>query len=123
MTILENIQLLAKTEGITIGALEKKIGASKGVLSRAISNGTDIQAKWLRLIVENYPQYSGTWLLTGRGDMLERDSSTITGAKNVIGKNATIIGQQQTISETMVRDMLAEKDATIRSLLELLAKK
>ena len=50
--ILENISVLAEKEGITIGALEKKIGASKGVLSRAIANGTDIQAKWIRAVVE-----------------------------------------------------------------------
>ena len=70
-TILSRIQELASHEGITIGALERKIGASKGVLSRAINNGTDIQAKWLQIIVENYPVYSADWLLTGKGEMLK----------------------------------------------------
>lgn len=73
--ILENLVKLAEKEGITIGALERSIGASKGVLSRAISNGTDIQAKWIEAIVENYPHYSTDWLLTGRGGML-KDFST-----------------------------------------------
>ena len=71
--ILENISVLAEKEGITIGALEKKIGASKGVLSRAIDKGTDIQAKWIVQMVENYPQYSAQWLLTGEGSMLKKD--------------------------------------------------
>ena len=53
--ILTKIQQIASNEGITIGAFERSIGASKGVLSRAIANGTDIQAKWLEKIVENYP--------------------------------------------------------------------
>lgn len=69
--ILSRIEELSKHEGITIGALEKKIGASKGVLSRAIAKGTDIQAKWIELLVENYPNYSTEWLLTGKGDMLK----------------------------------------------------
>jgi hypothetical protein len=68
--ILPRIKQLAEHEGITIGALERIIGASKGVLSRAISNGTDIQSKWLQAIVENYPQYSAQWLLTGVGNMM-----------------------------------------------------
>ncbi len=68
--ILSRIQDIASNEGITIGALERKIGASKGVLSRAINNGTDIQSKWVQTIVENYPQYSTRWLMTGVGDML-----------------------------------------------------
>lgn len=69
--ILSRIQDIASNEGITIGALERKIGASKGVLSRAINNGTDIQSKWVQIIVENYPRYSARWLMTGKGDMLE----------------------------------------------------
>ena len=67
--ILDRIQQLAKAEGITITGLERSIGASKGVLSRAINNQTDIQAKWLQKIVENYPHISADWLVTGRGDM------------------------------------------------------
>ena len=69
-TLLERIAEIAQNENITIGALERKIGASKGVLSRAIQNGTDIQAKWIERIVENYPQYSISWLITGQGGML-----------------------------------------------------
>ncbi len=69
--IISQIKLLAEHEGITIGNLERIIGASKGVLSRAISNGTDIQSKWILAIVENYPHYSTEWLLTGKGKMLK----------------------------------------------------
>lgn len=72
--ILPRIKLLAEHEGITIGALERIIGTSKGVLSRAISNGTDIQSKWLQALIENYPQYSAQWLLTGEGDMLKQSN-------------------------------------------------
>lgn len=74
-TLLQRIQRIADNEGIKITALEKIIGASKGVLSRAISNGTDIQTKWIQLIVENYPNYSADWLLTGRGSMLKSDTA------------------------------------------------
>lgn len=72
--ILSRIQEIASNEGITIGALERCIGASKGVLSRAINNGTDIQSKWISILVENYPQYSPAWLLTGEGNMLRAKS-------------------------------------------------
>ena len=77
-TILSRIQEIASNEGITIGALERIIGASKGVLSRAINNGTDIQSKWLQVVVENYPQYSADWLLSGKGNMLKPPSSPST---------------------------------------------
>ncbi len=76
--ILSRIQDISTNEGITIGALERRIGASKGVLSRAINNGTDIQSKWLQIIVDNYPQYSTRWLLTGEGNMLVEEGATGT---------------------------------------------
>lgn len=76
MTLLERISEIARMEGISIGALEKKIGASKGVLSRAIQNNTDIQAKWLTKLVENYPLYSADWLLSGEGTILKGEVQT-----------------------------------------------
>ena len=74
--ILLRIQEIATNEGINITSMERVIGASKGVLSRAIKQGTDIQSKWLKAIVENYPLYSATWLLTGEGSMLRTDEKT-----------------------------------------------
>lgn len=68
--ILARIEEISHKEGLTITAFERSIGASKGVLSRAINNGTDIQSKWIQIIVENYPRYSALWLLTGQGSML-----------------------------------------------------
>ncbi|TDN93385.1 hypothetical protein DET49_104111 [Salegentibacter sp. 24] len=73
--ILKVFTEIAHKEGVSITSLEKTIGASKGVLSRAISKGTDIQAKWLIALVDNYPQYSAEWILTGNGPMLQKDSA------------------------------------------------
>ena len=75
--ILGRIEKIAYNEGIKITALERKIGASKGVLSRAIANGTDIQSKWVQKIVENYPQYSTDWLLTGNDQMLKQNAQKL----------------------------------------------
>lgn len=74
-TILKRIEQIALNEGIKITSFERKIGASKGVLSRALTSGTDIQSKWLQSVVENYPHYSSEWLLTGKGDMIKSDNT------------------------------------------------
>ena len=75
-SILTQLKKIAENEGIAIGALEKKLGASKGVLSRAINNGTDIQSKWLSAVVENYPPYNPSWIITGKGNMLNDKQHT-----------------------------------------------
>lgn len=70
-SITQRIKQVSDILEIKVSNLEKQIGASKGVLSRAISQNTDIQSKWLGVIVENYPQISAEWLLTGNGQMLK----------------------------------------------------
>jgi hypothetical protein len=69
--ILKNIKQIAVNEHVTISKLEQIIGASKGVLSRAIANNTDIQCKWVTKIVENYPYYSCDWLIKSEGEMIK----------------------------------------------------
>jgi len=71
--ILERIRKIVEHENISFSALEASIGASKGVFSKALANGTDIQSKWLVNLSENYPQYSSEWLLAGKGEMLKKD--------------------------------------------------
>lgn len=66
--ILASISEIAQAENITITHMETVIGASKGVLSRAIKKDTDIQAKWLGKLVENFPRYNASWILTGKGN-------------------------------------------------------
>lgn len=100
-TILSRIQQISINEGITITYMEKKIGASKGVLSRAIKQNTDIQAKWLNAIVENFPMYSSEWLLTGHGEMLktsQKVNNTIKGNGNQVAGGNIGVGN---ISITM----------------------
>ena len=72
--------------------MEKAIGASKGVLSRAINNGTDIQSNWIQIIVENYPHYSADWLLTGRGEMLKTNRT--------LGNNTSIVPSSEQDKDT-----------------------
>ena len=69
--ILNAFNKIAENEGITVTKLEQILGASKGVLTRAIAKDSDIQSKWILSLVENYPQYNTDWLLTGKGEMLK----------------------------------------------------
>lgn len=118
--ILSRIKILADTEGITIGAIERAIGASRGVISKAITKGTDIQAKWLELICEKFPTYSPVWLLTGEGEMLriapERHSES-SDAKIITP--ATAVKPQSIPNDPLTDRLMAyirEKDIEIAKL-------
>lgn len=92
-SILFRIKQISDNEKVNITSLETKIGASKGVLSRALKNNTDIVSKWITKIVENFPQYNTRWLLTGEGSMLNENSSlTINGDNNGVNNTGNISG-------------------------------
>ena len=74
----DRIQAIARIEGLSINEMERIIGASKGVLSRAIKNDTDIQAKWVFALCENFTKFSPEWLLTGKGEPLCKREPVIT---------------------------------------------
>lgn len=74
--IIDRIMYIAEKENITLTSLEKKIEASKGVLTRAYNKKTDIQSKWVTRIAENYPLYNAFWILTGTGDHENETSET-----------------------------------------------
>ncbi len=76
--ILSRIKEISEKEGITIAAMEQSIGASRGVISKAIAKGTDIQSKWLALLCDSFPQISPAWLLTGEGEMTSGENPTAT---------------------------------------------
>lgn len=105
MNILDRIEKIANNEGETITSLERIIGASKGVLSRAIAKDTDIQTKWIQNLVENYPQYSSDWLLTGKGSMLR----TATLAEPV----STAPQSQNDDIIALLKEQLEKKDKKI----------
>lgn len=67
--LIDRIAHVAELEGISIAEMERRIGAGKGVRSRAIKNHKDIYAKLLANIVNAFPQYSPMWILTGAGDI------------------------------------------------------
>ena len=104
--ILSRLKLLADSEGISIGTIERTIGASRGVISKAIAKGTDIQAKWLELICEKYPSYSPTWLLTGQGSMYISETSDLSdvASSKIIAQTAMepAVGYSQTTSDPIV---------------------
>lgn len=106
--VLDRIEQFAEKQGIKIGALEKTIGASKGVLSRAIAQKSDIQSKWLSKLVENFPQIDANWLLTGEGSMYRE--TTAQGGTNPPNRDKYIQMLESKIEDQQkIIDLLEDK--------------
>lgn len=97
----KRIDEMIDNEGINITALEKLIGASKGVLSRGKRKSTSISIEWVIKIVEKYRQYDANWLLLGEGEMLKKSTKsdeaevTFLREKNILlQKNSQLLEEK-----------------------------
>ena len=106
---------------ITENSVAAGDSATQSRLNSQLSHGKKITLDTILRILDACPEVSADWLLRGTGEMYK--TTKITGANSVTGRNATVIGQHTAIlSENFVRDMLAEKDKQIQTLLAILGK-
>lgn len=118
--VRNRINDVLREKGLTENSVAAGVSAVQSRLNSQLSHGGKITLDTILRILDACPDVSGDWLLRGIGEKY-KTPQTITGASNVTGKNATVIGQQ-TLSEIFVRDLLAEKDKQIQALLQIMAK-
>lgn len=91
------LKLIIDIQKISINKFEDSIGASRGVIAKALRLKTDISSKWVVAIKENYPQYSLDWLMLGKGEMLDNGSSKkieYNFTKEHIEQSGTLVKQR-----------------------------
>ncbi|MDU1890088.1 MAG: hypothetical protein E6767_05300, partial [Dysgonomonas sp.] len=119
---------------ISVRSFEQMIGASNGLIRKAISTKSDIQSKWIINIVDNFPQLNSDWLLTGKGEMINDKSIKIKGDRNIAntghiggdivnesevsyGNEKTLIQEIEQLKKTIQEknDLLKAKDDLLKA--------
>lgn len=115
--VRERIAQLRAEKGFTENGLAGGNSTTQRKLNRQLSQGAAITLDTLLLILEKYPDVSAEWLLRGEGDMMIGSGNTSSNvAANVSGNNIAV----GSVSESLVLQMLAEKDRQIQTLMEIL---
>jgi len=109
MTDKEKIIQYLKVKNVSKNKFYKKTGFSVGFLDSGSSLGVDK----LRIIIDNYPDFNSSWLLTGEGEMLlteekkqDTDVSSIRDCENCEHLKEKI---------DMLQQLLESKTETIRA--------
>lgn len=116
----EIFKAIAEAEGITITTLEKSIGASKGVLSRAINKGSDVQAKWLFALINKFPDYNYEKLIKGENYQHGSVSEVKTDYPNdTLNQGVSLIRKDiQDLSEGLAQPLERLSDGVFKMLLD-----
>lgn len=122
-TVRQRINTVLKEKKITENSVASGDSAVQSRLNSQLSHGKRITLDTVLRVLDACPDISADWLLRGSGDMYITANKNVTGANNVTGSNATVIGQHTGIlTESFVRDLLAEKDKQIQTLLAIIGK-
>lgn len=124
-SVIQRVKLLIESRGVTVRGFASEIDFNYSTLNNYLTGRrSTIDCELPEKILLSFGNISAEWLMRGKGEMyISAEKENITGANNVTGKSATVIGQQvATLSEDFVRGLLAEKDKQIQSLLNLLGK-
>lgn len=106
----EVISLILKELGIKAPTFANNIGLKyQRILDIQSGKTKKVSTIVADAIIEKYPQFNRTWLLTGEGDMLSADAPASTGS-----------GDRSVIERLL--SQLEEKDRQIAALIELLKK-
>ena len=127
MKAIERVYKYIDFIGIKAIPFEKKIGLSNGYLGKQLVRKADLGEGILMKIIENCPEISPEWLLTGKGSMLKivekkHLSQNITGNSNIQSGNDTNTGDCKTQIKRLESELkqckidLKDKDLTIKEL-------
>lgn len=138
-TLKGRLLIFLKYTGIGQTAFENNVGIARGYIS---NNKGNMTSKVIDRIRSAYPELNTDWLLTGRGEMLNPTQSSLGVAEKtsfydpfdhksalgikIIEPGDTQAGQEVIISELkkrieLLEKLIAEKDARISNLNELIA--
>ncbi|MFJ1431322.1 hypothetical protein ACILE2_11065 [Capnocytophaga canimorsus] len=92
MSIIERILYFIEYKGITKYEFHKVNGFSNGFLDKDRAIGSDKCEK----ILENYPEISPEWLITGKGEMLKKEENIQQANNNV----RSTINQKQIVNHS-----------------------
>lgn len=75
----ERVQLIMKNEGFNKNSFSEAIGLNNNVtITRILNEKRKPSPATFNKIADRFPRYNRTWLLTGKGEMLNPQSSNVT---------------------------------------------
>ena len=111
--IIERIKQFIDYKGISVASFERSVGMSNASFGKSLKSGGTIGCDKLENILFVYPELSPSWLMTGRGPMLEKDPSRTQEATQTKPK-ATRSTPTSAATESVLLSLIREKDETIR---------
>lgn len=77
MEINQRLLKFIEYKGLSVRGIETQSGLSNGTVSKSLRRGGEISLKSLERILQSFSELNPVWLITGNGEMLLHDDSTL----------------------------------------------
>lgn len=95
--INERIRIIYKSYNITLKSFSEALDISEGTLKSMFNRGTNPSFEIIKKITNAYPDISLDWLITGKGEMLKRDTEGGINLSNVGSGNIANAGTMSNV--------------------------
>lgn len=114
MKAINRLLQYIEQKGLSISEAERLLGFSNGYLGKQLKRSADLGESKLIKVLENCPDISPVWLLTGEGDMFKRPCNGGT-VNNFSGGSIYSAGGENNRNSTVKEDARAYRtDAKLR---------
>lgn len=72
---IDRLEAFMRVEGLNANSLTVSAKLSNGLVNKALKKRSSMNSDSIERILCAYPKLSATWLMTGKGNMYEEDSS------------------------------------------------
>lgn len=76
LSVVERLEIVRKNEGLNKAQFERTLDKSTGYLNMLIRRGSSPSVDVIQKFSYSFPNYSLSWLLTGKGSMLKDSSNS-----------------------------------------------
>ncbi|WP_172826808.1 S24 family peptidase [Flammeovirga sp. SJP92] len=80
--IINRVKTIIEKENLSVNAFSKLIDVSEARIRKAIKESSDISSSIISKIIQQFPNYSSRWVLTGEGNMLLTNNQNHLDATN-----------------------------------------
>lgn len=123
-TIVKRLREVARDLKIGEGTFEVSIGKSVGYLNITEKRNGDPGASLVKRTIDNYPEYSLRWIMTGQGDMkIDRLHLVNEEAAQYNKQGNTVQSALIDLIEKIVEDRVAPKIADLNDSVNILMKR
>ncbi len=113
------INSVLREKKLTENSVAAGDSSTQSRLNSQLSHGKKLTLDTILRILDACPDVSAEWLLRGTGEMVAKPQGEAVNSHNV---NSKVNSDNNSLPESFVRDMLAEKDKQIQTLLTILGK-